>query len=164
MPCTSPTTRTSQSSGIGCRSRSVLCMGIASCGRTSCRGANACISIPTFKCFECGTHNLDGASQRPLGVIGPRSQSATCYLTGQPSNFVSLQPRGDTNCNRSQQARSGRAESSSPAVVKGQATKLLRKATNAGLALEDTLTDNPFTAYNHARFGITISSMEMVAK
>ena len=26
------------------------------------------------------------------------------------------------------------------------------------------MSDNPFTAYNHARFGITISSMEMVAK
>ena len=77
---------------------------------------------------------------------------------------MSLQPRGDTNRNRSQQARSGQAKSSGPAVINGQATKLLRKANNAGLAVEDTLSDNPFTAYNHARFGITISSMEMVTK
>ena len=26
------------------------------------------------------------------------------------------------------------------------------------------MSENPFTAYNHVRFGITISSMEMVAK
>ena len=49
-------------------------------------------------------------------------------------------------------------------MVKGQATKLLRKANNAGLVLEDTMSENAFTGYSHARFGITISSMEMVAK
>ena len=49
-------------------------------------------------------------------------------------------------------------------MVKGQATIVLKKATNAGIALEDTLTENPFTAYSHARFGVSISSMEMIAK
>ena len=117
--------------------------------------ANACISIPTFRCFECGARNLDGSVYcwRCAALAEPHSDLSSSLapdrsrqlatLTGQPSNFVSLQPRGDTNRNRNQQARSGRAEPSGPAVVKGQATKLLRKGTNAGLALEDTLTDNP---------------------
>ena len=114
------------------------------------RGApGACICIPTFRCFECSTHNLDGSvycwrcgepHSDLSALLAPDRSRQLATLTGQPSNFVSLQPRGDTNRNRSQQ-------SSGPAVVKGQATKLLRKATNAGLALEDTLTENPFTAY-----------------
>ena len=138
--------------------------------------ANACISIPMFRCSECGSYNLDGSvycwrcgtraePHSDLSAsLAPDRDRHIATLTGQPANLVSLQPRSDTNRNRAQQVRSGRAESSGPAVVKGQATKLLRKANNAGLVLEDTMSENAFTAYNHARFGITISSMEMVAK
>ena len=138
--------------------------------------ANACISIPTFRCSECGTHNLDGSvycwrcgtraePHSDLSAsLAPDRDRHIATLTGQPASLVSHQPRSDTNRNRAQQARSGRAESSGPAVVKGQATKLLRKANNAGLVLEDTMSENAFTACSHARFGITISSIEMVAK
>ena len=53
---------TCQNSGTGCRSRSALSMEIEKIWQefTSLH-ANACISIPTFRCFECGTHNLDGS-------------------------------------------------------------------------------------------------------
>ena len=170
MPCTSPTTRTSQSSATGCRSKSALCMVTAGSGKSSRPGVPMHASRflrsdaldGSVCCWRCGTraepHSDLSAS------LAPDRDRHLATLTGQPSSLVSLQLRSDINRNRSQQARSGRAESSGPAVVKGQATKLLRKANNAGLALKDTLSDNPFTAYNHARFGITISSMDMVAK
>ena len=48
--------------------------------------------------------------------------------------------------------------------MKSQASKVLKKAVQGGIALEDTFTDNPFTAYNHTRFSISKSSMELLAK
>ena len=176
MPCISPTTRTFPNWVTGCRSKSAPFTATASCGRTSRLGvpthasrflhsdalnaAHTTWTAPSTAGDVVLVLNRTAIFQLPLLLIA----IAIATLTGQPASLVSLQPRSDTNRNRAQQARSGRAESSGPAVVKGQATKLLHKANNAGLVLEDTMSENAFTAYNHARFGIAISSMEMVAK
>ena len=129
---------------------------------------NACISIPTLRCFACGTHNLDGSvycyrcgtraepNSDLSAALAPERDRHLATLTDQPSSFISLQPRSDTNRNRDQQARSDRSKSRGAAVVKNQATKV-------GIALEDTLTENPLTAKNHARVHLHLPH-GMVAK
>ena len=47
---------------------------------------------------------------------------------------------------------------SGAAVVKSQANKVIKKAAQTGIPLEDTFTENAFMALNHARFGISIGS------
>ena len=59
---------------------------------------------------------------------------------------------------------SHRLRQSGAVVDKGQASQVLKKVAQTGTPLEDTLSENAFTVYNHARFGISISSMEMVAR
>ena len=82
-------------------------------------------------CYRCGTRAEPCSDLSAL--LAPDGDRHLATLTGQPSNFVSLQPRIDTNRNRSQRAHAGRGESSGAAVVKGQATKGLKKAANTGI-------------------------------
>eukprot|EP00439_Symbiodinium_sp_Y106_P022427 s7702_g2.t1 len=78
-------------------------------------------------------------------------------------DYRALQPRSSVNTNRATGQKRERSAGSGPAAIKQQAAKYLGKALKSGArTVMERHSQDPFTAYNNARFGISISGLEQL--
>ncbi|CAE7766477.1 unnamed protein product [Symbiodinium sp. CCMP2592] len=133
------------------------------------------VSIPSFACPSCGTSNVDGAiccyrcesrlephSDVSMALENTRAKQVAARK-GEPLDYRALQPSGEVNSNRATGNKRDRSAGSGPAAVRQQAAKYLGKALKAGSrTVVERQSRDPFTAYNNARFGISITGLEQL--
>ncbi|CAE7245792.1 unnamed protein product [Symbiodinium sp. CCMP2592] len=133
------------------------------------------VSIPSFACPSCGTSNVDGTiccyrcesrlephSDVSMALENTRAKQVAARK-GEPLDYRALQPSGEVNSNRATGNKRDRSAGSGPAAVRQQAAKYLGKALKAGSrTVVERQSRDPFTAYNNARFGISITGLEQL--
>ncbi|CAE7254022.1 unnamed protein product, partial [Symbiodinium sp. CCMP2592] len=133
------------------------------------------VSIPSFGCPSCGTSKVDGTiccfrcesrlephSDVSMALENTRAKQVAARK-GEPLDYRALQPSGEVNSNRATGNKRDRSAGSGPAAVRQQAAKYLGKALKAGSrTVVERQSRDPFTAYNNARFGISITGLEQL--
>ena len=133
------------------------------------------VYIPSFACPSCGNSNMDGTiscfkcemrlephSDVSQALENDRAKRVAARK-GEPMDYRALQPRSSVNTNRATGQKRERSAGSGPAAIKQQAAKYLGKALKSGArTVMERHSQDPFTAYNNARFGISISGLEQL--
>ena len=133
------------------------------------------VYIPSFACPSCGNSNMDGTiscfkcemrlephSDVSQALENDRAKRVAARK-GEPMDYRALQPRSSVNTNRATGHKRERSAGSGPAAIKQQAAKYLGKALKSGArTVMERHSKDPFTAYNNARFGISISGLEQL--
>ena len=133
------------------------------------------VYIPSFACPSCGNSNMDGTiscfkcemrlephSDVSQALENDRAKRVAARK-GEPMDYRALQPRSSVNTNRATGHKRVRSAGSGPAAIKQQAAKYLGKALKSGArTVMERHSKDPFTAYNNARFGISISGLEQL--
>ena len=133
------------------------------------------VYIPSFACPSCGNSNMDGTiscfkcemrlephSDASQALENDRAKRVAARK-GEPMDYRALQPRSSVNTNRATGQKRERSAGSGPAAIKQQAAKYLGKALKSGArTVMERHSQDPFTAYNNARFGISISGLEQL--
>ncbi|CAE7441018.1 MBF1B [Symbiodinium sp. CCMP2592] len=111
------------------------------------------VSIPSFGCPSCDVS---------MALENTRAKQVAARK-GEPLDYRALQPSGEVNSNRATGNKRDRSAGSGPAAVRQQAAKYLGKALMAGSrTVVVRQSRDPFTAYNNARFGISITGLEQL--
>ncbi|CAE7349849.1 unnamed protein product [Symbiodinium sp. CCMP2592] len=111
------------------------------------------VSIPSFACPSCDVS---------MALENTRAKQVAARK-GEPLDYRALQPSGEVNSNRATGNKRDRSAGSGPAAVRQQAAKYLGKALKAGSrTVVERQSRDPFTAYNNARFGISITGLEQL--
>ena len=133
------------------------------------------VYVPSFACPSCGNSNMDGTiscfkcemrlephSDVSQALENDRAKRVAARK-GEPMDYRALQPRSSVNTNRATGQKRERSAGSGPAAIKQQAAKYLGKALKSGArTVMERHSQDPFTAYNNARFGISISGLEQL--